>query len=106
MTAHDLRAAAAPAALLARLHGCMVHACTGKFSLLLCPVLQRYLRAVLVILPLSAVMLFPIGALTGALSNLNEALCGGTPGGLGLGLGMCAAGWGVWCSPEAALMGH
>ncbi|PRW05771.1 ERD4-related membrane [Chlorella sorokiniana] len=40
---------------------------------------MRYLRSLLVILPLSAVMLFPIGALTGALSNLNEALCGGTP---------------------------
>lgn len=47
-----------------------------------CPWQQVWLRAVLVVLPLTIVMLFPIGALTGALSNLDMAVCGGTPGGL------------------------
>lgn len=39
-----------------------------------------WLRAVLVVPLLAAVILFPIGAFTGALSNLNLSLCGGTPG--------------------------
>ena len=42
--------------------------------------LQRTTRSLLVIAPLAAVMLFPIGIFTGALSNLSVAVCGGTPG--------------------------
>ena len=40
----------------------------------------RWRRAALLILPLAGVMLFPIGVITGALSNLTTAVCGGTPG--------------------------
>jgi len=39
---------------------------------------QRYMLCCLVV-PYAIVILFPIGALTGALSNLSVALCGGTP---------------------------
>lgn len=42
--------------------------------------LQRAWRSVAVMLPIAVVMLFPIGVLTGVLSNLNVAVCGGTAG--------------------------
>ncbi|EFN57874.1 hypothetical protein CHLNCDRAFT_57000 [Chlorella variabilis] len=43
------------------------------------PWLQRVWRGLAVIPLLAVVMLFPIGTLTGALSNLNTAVCGGSP---------------------------
>lgn len=43
-----------------------------------CP--QRIVRAAAVVPFLTLMMIFPIGVLTGALSNLNTAVCGGTPG--------------------------
>jgi hypothetical protein len=45
--------------------------------------LQRIVRAVAVLPFLTLMMIFPIGVLTGALSNLNTAVCGGTPGARG-----------------------
>lgn len=46
-----------------------------------CPQLpQRAWRGVIIMLPLGVIMLFPIGVITGALSNLDVAVCGGTPG--------------------------
>ena len=56
------------------------HASSAKQPRLECICAQRALRGVLVVPPLAAVMLCPIGVLTGVLSNLNVALCGGTPG--------------------------
>lgn len=39
----------------------------------------RFWRGVIVLFPLTIVMLFPIGVMTGALTNLPEAVCGQTP---------------------------
>lgn len=43
--------------------------------------LQRILRGLAVIPFIVFWMIFPIGVLTGAMTNLNTAVCGGTPGG-------------------------
>ena len=49
----------------------------------MCPAfsLQRILRGLAVIPFIVFWMIFPIGVLTGAMTNLNTAVCGGTPGG-------------------------
>lgn len=46
----------------------------------LAPLPQRVVNELAIIPWLVAVMVFPIGILTGALTNLSTAVCGGTPG--------------------------
>lgn len=41
---------------------------------------ERALRAAITLIPIIAIMLFPIGAITGAFSQLEAALCGGEQG--------------------------